>query len=63
MESGGEECLGCKSSASSYPKISLRPSAKTFTGVDLSKILEGQTQILREGQDVVKTDKRMGVSQ
>ena len=32
-----------------------------ITGVDLSKILEGQTQILGE-RNVVKTDKCMGVS-
>ena len=33
-----------------------------YTGVDSSKILGGQTKILR-GQKVVKSDKCMGVSQ
>jgi len=33
------------------------------TGVDLSTILGGQTEILGGGQKVVKSDKCMGVSQ
>ena len=33
----------------------------TYTGVDLSKILGGQTKIL--GRKVIKSDKCMGVSQ